>query len=92
MSGLPDVAGGDITTAEQLEAQNAIKIQRLIEAGCPEAILNAIAIQVRVESIVSVFPKPIRDELELRYESTLGKELDDFYGEVSKPRLITPGP
>lgn len=79
-----------LTTATELEAANATRIEKLLAMGCPEALLNAIAIQVRVEAIVSVLPDQVRQHLELQYEAALGKELEDFMAQVAKPKIFVP--
>lgn len=93
MSGAPEVPsvdGADIRSATDMEADNAQKVGRLASLGFPEELMNAVAIQIRVEAIASIFPSNLREEMERRYETMLGQTLDEMYAELTKRKLQLP--
>lgn len=77
--------------AEQIEAENDQRIQKLLALGVGQFQLQLFAIQTRIETIVATMPEQVRGRFEVDYEMGLAKLLDEAIAEASRPHLAVPG-
>lgn len=80
----PDVAGRDLTL-NAIEKANVAKVEKILGAGYPPAVLSMSATQVRLETLINaIVPQPERWKFELVYERSIGQVLDNILADVVK--------